>query len=152
MDDPKYRRLVRLLVWSWVSIVVLVFTVFALGSWQLSQVRAIASEIQSEPIPGPAGTNGIDGTTETITSYLPSKDGKNATDEQVQQAVDDYFASHPVQNGKDGKDGESIQGPEGLVGPAGPPGLVTFVRQTILGDWECKLGSDSGWSPLGECQ
>lgn len=150
MDDPKYKRLVKLLVISWVSIVLLVFTVFSMISWQLSQVRSIATQNRIQAVQGPAGLNGINGKTETIVSYTPGKDGQNVTDDQVAAAVDRYLTAHPVQNGKDGKDGAS--GQDGAQGNPGVPGLVVFLRQTLLGDWECRYAGDTGWQPAGECR
>lgn len=153
MDDPKYKRLVKLLVISWVSIVILIFVIFSLGSWQLSQVRDIASQSHVQAVQGPPGLNGVNGKTETIVTYTPGKDGQNATDEQVAAAVDKYMAAHPVQNGKDGKDGTNgVDGQNGAQGNLGAPGLVVFLRQTLLGNWECRYAGDTGWQPLTECQ
>lgn len=92
------------------------------------------------------GKDGVDGKTETIVTYLPAKDGKdgqNATDEQVRTAVENYLTEHPVKDGKDGLDGAK--------GDPGPVGLLVFVRQNVIGLWECKFGNDTGWQPLEEC-
>jgi hypothetical protein len=102
---------------------------------------ARANTVKERQIPGPRGKDG-ETTTHIITSYLPGEPGKDApapTDEQVQKAVNNYLAAHPV------KDGESIQG---LKGEPGEPGRMLFVDLTL---GLCRYAGDSGWLPIEEC-
>lgn len=146
MKDDK--RLTAILVGSVVLNVLFLFVIFALGSYQIAQVRSIALETQRQVANIPQPRDGMDGRIETIVTHLPSRDGADGkdaappTDSQVDAAVDRYMALHPV------KDGESIQGPKG---DPGERSLVLFVRQTLLGDLQCRYGTDSGWSPIEEC-
>lgn len=94
--------------------------------------------------------NGVDGKVETIITQLPGQNGENATSEQIQSAVNDYFVTHPVKDGAKGDKGDS--GIKGDQGDPGAMGQIIFVRQTLLGAWECRIGNDLGWSPIEECQ
>lgn len=153
MEDNDYRRLRRLLVVSIVIISILVVGVATLGSIQLSSLKNEFATFKTDTRIPKDGLNGLNGVTESIITYLPpkngqdGKDGKDATDEQVKAAVNNYFVDHPVKDGKDGDTGQ-----KGDNGNPGAPGLPVFVRQNVLGLWECKFGSDLGWSPIEECQ
>jgi hypothetical protein len=153
MDDKEYRRLRRLLVVCIVAICVLVVGIAIYGSVQISQLRSQVDSLNVPTVVPRDGKDGLNGVTETITTQLPGKDGKdgqNATDSQVQKAVDNFLVANPPKGGADGKDGKD--GVDGQKGDPGAPGLVMFVRQNPFGLWECKFGNDSGWSPIEECQ
>lgn len=157
MNDKELKRLRRLLVFSWVLICILFLGLATLGSYQIAQLKSAIAGIPPVSIPGKKGDKGEDGLikTESIVSYLPPLPGKDPTDEQVQKAVDNYFVAHPVKDGRDGKDGESIKGDSGDEGPQGEPGIpgrILFVRQSVIGLWECRYNGDTSWAPLVECQ
>jgi hypothetical protein len=64
----------------------------------------IATKLDSIKIPIPK--DGKDGYTPIKgVDYFDGTNGKNATNSQIQQAVGNYLAVHPVQNGTDGKNG-----------------------------------------------
>lgn len=77
------------------------------------------------PAPKPVdGTNGAD--------------GKNATDEQVAAAVENYMSKNPPTAGKDGKDGM--------------PGVTVFIRKnSVTMTAECRVNDDIRWRPIAEC-
>lgn len=66
------------------------------------------------------------------------QDGTNATDEQVQRAVDSYMQSHPVSNGVNGNDG--VNGSDGLT--------PTIRCNTLKNRWEVKYSDTGAWKLL----
>lgn len=105
---------------------------------------ALSHIAETKQVPGPKGADGLT-TTQTIVSYLPGKDGKDASDEQVAAAVNNYMASHPIQRGEAGEKGN-----KGDQGEPGSPGKSVFIR--LSGDaWECLFSGDTVWQPISEC-
>lgn len=153
MDDKSYKRLVRLLIISWVLIVILIFLLASLSSYQISQVRSVIASSKPQVITVPESEPPIP----AKDGYTPIKnvdyfdgqngqDGQNASDEQVDRAVEKYFAAHPVKDGQDGKDGKD--GATGDTGATGLPGRIIWISEDGL---QCRYNGDSRWQPIGEC-
>lgn len=143
---------------EWVSLIsflLILGVVIAFVAWASYQIKDIRNIIQNPPvtvktIPTP-GERGMDGVTTTIVETLPAPlpkepkepvngtNGKDATDEQVAKAVENYMASHPVKdgtNGQDGKDGRTV--------------FIRFNPVTLTE--ECKYLGDLLWQPIEECK
>lgn len=152
MDDKAYKRLVRLLIASWVALVVLVFVVVSLLSYQIAEVRSIALDAEGRVVIGPIGPEGQAGK-----AIIGPKGDPGLQGIQGPQGVQGVQGPQglPGQNGIDGQaglDGASGEvGPQGEKGDPGEPGKVVFVRQD-KGKWECRYEGDTAWQPIEECQ
>jgi len=113
----------------------------------------IDSKLENIPVP----KDGKDATPEQIeqavANYLVrnpvengqnGKDGKSATDQQVQQAVGNYMASNPIKNGVDGTNGK-----DGQDGSSGADGKTPQIQcDTIKNRWEVRYSDDENWQLL----
>lgn len=148
MNDKTYKRLVRLLVISWVTIVVLLLIIASLGSYQISQVRSIALENGAKTVVGPEGPAGVPG--DDGATIVGPKGDTGARGEQGEQGV----AGLDGKNGEQGIQGEKgDKGDQGPQGPAGQDGRVVYVRENPrTKDLECKFIDWDEWQPIEECQ
>lgn len=65
-------------------------------------------------------------------------DGNNATDEQIQNAVNTFMQSHPLPSGADGKEGSD-----------GTNGFTPTIRcNTFRNRWEVKYSDTGAWKLL----
>lgn len=140
MDDDR-QRLVKLLVYSWIIIVVLCGIIMVDVSRQLADIKrqvaaqpkSIKGEVGSQGLPGPTGIDGL-----SIVGSSGAKGDKGET-------------------GAVGATGaQGVQGVAGQQGNQGEPGktIIILVRQSLenVGELECKYVSDTIWQPISECR
>lgn len=160
MEDREYKRLRRLIIRSFMALLVILVAITFAGSYQLKYLKSqLASKsnrqvvqqtiVQQMPptpehlqlVEGPEGKKGdsVQGQPgESITGAA----GENATADQIAVAVANYLKTNPPASGKDGE--------KGAMGAAGK---VVFVNLNILtGLWECRYGTDLQWQPIEECK
>lgn len=147
----------RYVVWFLllVALAVSVLTTYTLIQQQASLKQSlkdvIALQIHSEVSNIPRPVDGVD--------------GKNATPEQISQAVNTYMAQNPVKNGKDGTDGTNGQNATNTQvqqavnsyltanpvknGKDGLNGNTPQLRCNILKNrWEVRYSDDDNWQAL----
>lgn len=106
--------------------------------------KSVREEVAKISIPEATTLDGY--TPRKNIDYFDGKDGlngMNATDEQVQTAVDKYFKKNPPKaiHGKDGKDGKDAEKPK--------DGLTPEIRcNSTKNRWEVRYGADESWQAL----
>ncbi len=146
LEGKAYRRLVKLLIFSWVAVVVLLFLVVALLSSQIAQVRSIALDADGRVVIGPIGPAGQSIIGERGETGLQGLQGSPGI--QGIQGVQGV----PGVDGQDGDQGlQGETGAQGAQGEPGEPGRVVYVREE-KGKLECRYEGDDEWQPIEECQ
>jgi hypothetical protein len=149
IETKAYKRLVRLLVVSWVAVVILLFIVVSLLSYQIAQVRSIALDADGRVVIGPIGPAGQAG--ESITGPKGSTGDEGPAGPQGPQGVQGVQGVQG-ETGATGQDGAvGATGPQGPQGEMGAPGRIVYVREE-RGKLECRYEGSDEWTPIEECQ
>lgn len=142
-DDDSYKRLVRLLVGSWVAMAILLFAVVSLLSYQVAEVKNIALDADGRVVIGPMGPAG-----EGIVGPQGDQGAQGVQGPQGVQGEKGDTGATGIQ-GIQGVQGEA--GEQGPQGETGAPGKVVFVRKEG-NKWQCRYEGDLLWQPIEECQ
>lgn len=129
---------------AWMLLLLLVgmsvFTIYLLSTKDDEIRKSINDSVKSEvaKIIIPTPKNGLDGYTPVKgVDYFDGINGLNATDEQVQKAVNVWFEKNPLQvvQPKDGSDGMN--------------GITPQIKcNTTKNRWEVRYGEDQSWQLL----
>lgn len=133
-----------LLIIALLMAVYLYFMLHDRGRLDIKVNSAVSKAVSSIRVP----TRPKDGYTPVKNiDYFDGKDGANATDSQVQQAVNTYIANHPVKSGKD--DRTPVKGKDYRDGLDGDPGLTPQIRCNPTRNWwEVRYSTDDNWQLL----
>jgi hypothetical protein len=151
MDNDQIKRLTRLLVWSWMLVLILVIGIVAFFSYQTRYLKDLALASNHATVVngingqnGKNGLNGVNGIGVAGSNGNNGADGQSVTSDQLVAAVnatlptllDAYMQSHPV---------ASIQGDKG---DAGIPAPVLQQQLTGTCQLQTKYSTDDSWTTL----
>lgn len=148
-------------LWKIATITVIILAIFEIiaGYLIFTTLTSLNERVQNsinvlEHITIPTPKDGKDATmqqvTDAVNTYLAANpvrngvNGKSASDDQVQKAVNTYLSNHPIANGTNGTNGT-----DGKDGQNGQDGLTPQIRCNAQDDrWEVRYTPDDNWQLL----
>lgn len=149
------------LLWKIATLTVIILAIFEIiaGYLIISTLDSLNSRVQNSietlqhitiPVPKDGKDASMQQVSDAVNTYLaanPVKNGKSASDEQVQKAVNTYMSTHPAINGTNGLDGKN--GVNGKDGNNGQDGLTPQLRcDAQINRWEVKYLPTDAWQLL----
>jgi hypothetical protein len=148
LEDTRYKRLIRLLVISWVAIVILLLLSFSLLGAQIAQVKTLAIDADGRVVIGPPGESIIGPKGETGPQGLQGVQGETGARGRTGATGIQGPTGATGATGPQGPQGE--KGDQGEQGEPGEPGRVVYVREQD-GEFQCRYEGMDEWVPIEEC-